>query len=116
MTRPQVSAAPGIGPRPRKGAVPTKQGGSDRDRVGYLRCRLNAMLSPAPVEAATAVLLAVIGVGEAAAQPGGFFRVVQPAAAAGVVDPDSPRADDSVTLRRLVAIDFAQLTPPGCCG
>ena len=73
------------------------------------------MLSPAPVEAATAVLLAVIGVGEAAAQPGGFFRVVQPAAA-GVVDPDSPRADDSVTLRRLVAIDFAQLTPPGCCG
>ncbi len=80
------------------------------DRVEYAKCRLNAMLRP--FEAAAAVLLAVLGVGEAAGQPGGLFRAVQPSAA-GVVAPDSPRADDSVTLRRrLVAIDFAQLTPP----
>lgn len=83
------------------------------DRFRYVRCRLNAMLRPAPGPAATALLLAVLGVGEAAAQPGGgLFRAVQPASA-GVVAPDSPRADDSVTLRRrVVAIDFAQLMPP----
>lgn len=83
------------------------------DRVGYVKWRLNAMLYSVPGAAATAVLLAVLVVGEAVGQPGGdLFRAVQPASA-GVVAPDSSSADDSVTLRRrLVAIDFAQLTPP----
>jgi hypothetical protein len=56
------------------------------------------------------VLLATLAAGEAAGQPGGLFRAVAPAAA---VVPVSPTPPDSLTLRRrLVSIDFGQLSPP----
>ena len=49
--------------------------------------------------------------GEAAGQPAGLFRAVAPAGLAAV--PGAETASDSITLRRrLVAIDFGQLTPP----
>ena len=57
------------------------------------------------------LLLVVLAAGEAAGQPGGLFREVAPAAAS--VGPDSSAASDSITMRRrLVAIDFGQLSPP----
>ena len=57
------------------------------------------------------VLLAALPAGEAAGQPGGLFRAVAPAGLAAV--PGAEPASDSITLRRrLVAIDFGQLTPP----
>ena len=60
--------------------------------------------------ALAAVLLAGLASGEAAGQTGGLFREVAPAAAVG--GPDLSAVSDAITLRRrLVAIDFAQLTP-----
>ena len=57
------------------------------------------------------VLLATLAAGEAAGQPGGLFRAVAPAAL--VAAPDSQTSPDSLTLRRrLVSIDFGQLSPP----
>ena len=56
-------------------------------------------------------LLAVLATGGAAGQPGGLFRAVEPAAPAAA--PGSRIPPDSLTLRRrLVSIDFGQLTPP----
>ena len=47
---------------------------------------------------------------ESAGQPAGLFREVAPTAAA--IAPGFPTAPDSITLRRrLVAVDFGQLTP-----
>ena len=70
---------------------------------------------PAPgVRASAAVavaLLAGLAADEAAGQPGVLFREVAPAGA--VVGLDLSTAPDAITLRRrLVAIDFGQLTPP----
>ena len=57
------------------------------------------------------VLLAALAAGEAAGQPAGLFRAVAPAGVAEV--PGLETVSDSITLRRrLVAIDFAQLSPP----
>ena len=57
------------------------------------------------------VLLAGLAAGEAAGQPGGLFRAVAPAGVAEV--PGLDTVSDAITLRRrLVAIDFAQLSPP----
>ncbi len=57
------------------------------------------------------VLLTALAAGEAAGQPGGLFRAVAPAGVA--VAPGSQAPSDSITLRRrLVSIDFEQLTPP----
>ena len=57
------------------------------------------------------VLLVALSTGEAAGQPGGLFREVAPAGA--VAGPDLSAVSDSIALRRrLVAIDFGQLTPP----
>ena len=56
-------------------------------------------------------LLAALAAGEAAGQPAGLFQAVAPAGLAAV--PGAETASDSITLRRrLVAIDFGQLTPP----
>ena len=56
-------------------------------------------------------LLAALAASEAAGQPGGLFREAAPAGI--VADPDLSTVSDSITLRRrLVAIDFGQLTPP----
>ena len=55
-------------------------------------------------------LLVVLATGGAAGQPGGLFRAVEPAAPAAA--PGSRIPPDSLTLRRLVSIDFGQLTPP----
>ena len=61
--------------------------------------------------ALAAALLTALAVSGAAGQPGGLFREVAPAAA--VAGPDLSAVSDSITLRRrLVAIDFGQLTPP----
>lgn len=57
------------------------------------------------------LLPTLLAAGEAAGQPGGLFRAVAPAGVAAV--PGLETASDSITLRRrLVAIDFAQLSPP----
>ena len=57
-------------------------------------------------------LLTALAAGEAAGQPGGLFREVAPAGV--VAGPDLSTVSDSITLRRrLVAIDFGQLSPPG---
>ena len=73
---------------------------------------------PAPARAIRAgrgvvvagTLLAGLAAGEAAGQPGGLFREVTPAGA--VAGPDPWAVSDAITLRRrLVAIDFGQLTP-----
>ena len=56
-------------------------------------------------------LLALLAASEAAGQPGGLFRAVAPAGVTAVAGPET--VSDSITLRRrLVGIDFAQLTPP----
>ena len=56
-------------------------------------------------------LLAALAAGEAAGQPAGLFQAVAPAGLAAL--PGAETASDSITLRRrLVAIDFGQLTPP----
>ena len=56
------------------------------------------------------VLLAALAAGEAAGQPGGLFLVVEPAA--GFAGPGLQTSPDALTLRRrLVSIDFGQLTP-----
>ena len=56
-------------------------------------------------------LLALLAAGDAAGQPGGLFQAVAPAGLAAV--PGLETVSDSITLRRrLVAIDFAQLSPP----
>ena len=56
-------------------------------------------------------LLAGLAAGDAAGQPGGLFRAVAPAGVAVVQGRET--VSDSITLRRrLVGIDFAQLTPP----
>ena len=61
--------------------------------------------------ALAAALLTALTAGGAAGQPGGLFREVAPAGVA--VGPDLSAVSDSITLRRrLVAIDFGQLTPP----
>ena len=60
--------------------------------------------------ALAAALLAALAAGEAAAQPGGLFREVAPAGV--VAGPDLSAVSDAITLRRrLVAIEFGQLTP-----
>ena len=60
--------------------------------------------------ALAAALLVGLAAAESAGQPAGLFREVAPAAAA--IAPGLPTAPDSITLRRrLVAIDFGQLTP-----
>ncbi len=57
------------------------------------------------------MLLAALAAGEAAGQPAGLFQAVAPAGLAAV--PSAETDSDSITLRRrLVAIDFGQLTPP----
>ena len=57
------------------------------------------------------MLLAALAADEAAGQPGGLFRAVEPASV--VAAPGSETSPDSLTLRRrLVVIDFGQLTPP----
>ena len=57
------------------------------------------------------MLLAVLAAGGAAGQPAGLFRAVAPAGVAAA--PGLETVSDSITLRRrLVGIDFAQLTPP----
>ena len=56
------------------------------------------------------VLLAALAAGEAAGQPGGLFLVVEPAA--GFAGAGLQTSPDALTLRRrLVSIDFGQLTP-----
>ena len=56
------------------------------------------------------MLLAVLAAAEAGGQPGGLFRAVSPAGVAAV--PGYQASTDSLTLRRrLVSIDFGQLTP-----
>ena len=56
-------------------------------------------------------LLTALATAEAEGQPGGLFREAVPAAA--VAGPDLSGVSDSITLRRrLVAIDFGQLTTP----
>ena len=61
--------------------------------------------------ALAAALLTALAAGEAAGQPGGLFREVAPAGV--VAGPDLSTVSDSITLRRrLVAIDFGQLSPP----
>ena len=56
------------------------------------------------------VLLAALAAGEAAGQPGGLFLVVEPAAV--FAGPGVQTSPDALTLRRrLVSIDFGQLTP-----
>ena len=58
-----------------------------------------------------AALLVGLAAGGAAGQPAGLFREVAPAVAG--IAPDASTAPDSITLRRrLVAIDFGQLSPP----
>jgi len=80
----------------------------------YVACR------PVQPDAARAVLgggaalggalLVALATGEAVGQPGGLFREAAPAAA--TAGPDISAVSDSITLRRrLVAIDFRQLTP-----
>ncbi len=60
--------------------------------------------------ALAAALLVGLAAAESAGQPGGLFREVTSAAAA--IAPGLPAASDAITLRRrLVAIDFEQLTP-----
>ncbi|MCY4506955.1 MAG: hypothetical protein OXG35_08350, partial [Acidobacteria bacterium] len=61
--------------------------------------------------ALSAALLVALAAAESAGQPAGLFRQVASAAAA--IAPGFPTAPDAITLRRrLVAIDFGQLTPP----
>ncbi len=56
-------------------------------------------------------LLAALAAGEVEGQPAGLFRAVAPAGVAAAPGPET--VSDSITLRRrLVAIDFAQLSPP----
>ena len=56
------------------------------------------------------VLLAALAAGEATGQPGGLFLVVEPAAV--FAGPGLQTSPDALTLRRrLVSIDFGQLTP-----
>ena len=63
-----------------------------------------------PVLAAM-LLLGALAAGKAAAQTAGLFRSVEPAAV--VAAPGSETSPDSLTVRRrLVVIDFGQLTPP----
>ena len=60
--------------------------------------------------ALAAALLVGLAAAESAGQRAGLFREVTSAAAA--IAPGFPTASDSITLRRrLVAIDFGQLTP-----
>ena len=60
--------------------------------------------------AVAAALLVGLAAAESAGQPAGLFREVVPAAAA--IAPGLPTAPDAITLRRrLVAIDYGQLTP-----
>ena len=56
-------------------------------------------------------LLVALAAGEAAGQSGGLFREVPPAAA-GAAAGFSTVSDSIALRRRLVAIDFGQLTPP----
>ena len=61
--------------------------------------------------ALAAGLLAGLAAAESAGQPAGLFREVASAAAVG--GPDLSAVSDAITLRRrLVAVDFRQLTPP----
>ena len=57
------------------------------------------------------VLLAVSGSGEATGQPAGLFRAAEPTGAAAVRGFQAV-ADGLTLRRRLVSIDFGQLTPP----
>ena len=73
------------------------------DAARAVRGRRGAVLAGA--------VLVALSTGEAAGQPGGLFREVAPAGPGA--GPDFPIVSDSITLRRrLVAIDFGQLTPP----
>ena len=58
-----------------------------------------------------AILARALATGEAVAQPGAWFMEAAPPGA--LAGPDLSAVSDSITLRRrLVAIDFGQLTPP----
>ena len=93
------------------------------DSTGYVPQQLKTMPradSPAASVvgrrgAVLGMLLAVLAAGGAAAQPGGLFRAVAPAGVAAARGPQAATeaATDSLTLRRrLVSIDFAQISPP----
>ena len=79
-----------------------------------LRRRLRRVRRDAAFRGSTALVAALLvglAAAESAGQPAGLFREVTSAAAA--IAPGVPTAPDSITLRRrLVAIDFGQLTPP----
>ena len=83
---------------------------------GHVVCRPTQPEAARPIPggrgaALTVALLVAMAAGEAAGQPGGVFREVAPAGA--VAGPDLSTVSDSITLRRrLVAIDFGQLTLP----
>ena len=82
-----------------------------RERVPGSRAGCGAARGGRCSTALAVALLTALAVGEAAAQPGGLFREAAPAGA--VAGPDLSAVSDSITLRRrLVAIDFGQLTPP----
>ena len=58
------------------------------------------------------VLMTALAIGEAEGQPGGLFREAAPAAVVASPDLSAVAVSDSITLRRrLVTIDFGQLTP-----
>jgi len=81
-----------------------------REHVPGSRRACGAALTGRCSTALAVALLSVLAAGEAAGQSG-LFREVAPAGA--VAGPDLSAVSDSITLRRrLVAIDFGQLTPP----
>ncbi len=81
-----------------------------RKHVPGCRTGCGAALAGRCSTALAAALLTALAAGEAAGQPGGLFREVAPAGV--VAGPDLSAVSDSITLRRrLVAIDFGQLTP-----
>ena len=57
------------------------------------------------------LLLGALTAGKAAGQTAGLFRSVEPAAAVGAPGSETPPGSSTVR-RRLVVIDFGQLTPP----
>ena len=78
---------------------------------GCLRRRVAARVWRVAAFWGSTTFAAALVAGEAAGQPGGLFREVAPAGA--VTGPDLSVVSDSITLRRrLVAIDFGQLTLP----
>ena len=82
-----------------------------REPVPGCRRGCGAALGGRGSTALAVALLTALAAGEAAGQLGGLFREVAPAGV--VAGPDLSTVSDSITLRRrLVAIDFGQLSPP----